>query len=88
MDKDLRRHLVPCPKSSGKLATALPATPTALSVVHVQVLKGERMPIATPLRYILSLHPPSRWLGGVHIQPGLPCWRWNESKRDAVFRES
>jgi hypothetical protein len=36
----------------------------------------------------LSFHPPSRWLGGVHIQPGLPCWRWNESKRDAVFRES
>ena len=32
--------------------------------------------------------PPSRWLGGVHIQPGLPCWRWDESKRDAVFRES
>ena len=36
----------------------------------------------------LSLHPPSRWLGGVHIQPGLPCWRWDESKREAVFRES
>jgi hypothetical protein len=36
----------------------------------------------------LSLHPASRWLGGVHIQPGLPCWRWNESRRDAVFCES
>jgi hypothetical protein len=35
----------------------------------------------------LSLYPPSRWLGGVHIQPGLPCWRWNESQHDAVFRE-
>jgi hypothetical protein len=36
----------------------------------------------------LSLQPPSRWLGGVHIQPGLPCWRWSESERDVVFRES
>jgi hypothetical protein len=36
----------------------------------------------------LSLHPPSRWVGGVYIHPGLPCWRWNESKRDAVFCES
>ena len=36
----------------------------------------------------LSLRPPSRWVGGVFIQPGLPCWRWNESRRDAVFRES
>jgi hypothetical protein len=36
----------------------------------------------------LSLRPPARWVGGVHIQPGVPGWRWDETKRDAVLRES
>jgi hypothetical protein len=34
----------------------------------------------------LSLRPPSRWVGGVHIGPGLPDWRWNEQIRHAVCR--
>lgn len=33
-----------------------------------------------------TLRPPSRWVGGVRIQPGAAGWRWNEAKRDAVFR--
>jgi hypothetical protein len=32
-----------------------------------------------------SLKPPSRWVGGVHIQPGLPGWRWNEADQEAVL---
>lgn len=42
------------------------------------VLKGEAD--------FLSLQPPSRWVGGVQIGPGLPDWRWNERTRDAVCR--
>jgi len=34
----------------------------------------------------LSLRPPSRWVGGVHIQPGGPAWRWDEIRREAVRR--
>lgn len=33
-----------------------------------------------------SLNPPSRWVGGVHIQPGVTGWRWDEVRRDAVWR--
>jgi hypothetical protein len=34
-----------------------------------------------------SLRPPSRWVGGVHIQPTAGGWRWDEAKCDAVFRQ-
>ena len=44
------------------------------------VLQGERD--WHPLRHA------SYWVGGVHVQPGLPGWRWDESKRDPVFREA
>jgi hypothetical protein len=33
-----------------------------------------------------SLNPPPRWVGGVHVQPGVQGWRWDEVNRDAVFR--
>jgi hypothetical protein len=33
-----------------------------------------------------SLKPPSRWVGGVHVQPGKPGWRWNDTKGEAVFK--
>ena len=36
----------------------------------------------------LSLRPPERWVGGVHIQPGAAVWRWDEVRRDAVRREA
>lgn len=42
------------------------------------VLKGETD--------FLSLRPPSRWVGGVQIGPGLPDWRWNEQLCDVVRR--
>jgi hypothetical protein len=32
-----------------------------------------------------SLKPAPRWVGGVHVQPGLPGWRWNEAKEEAVL---
>jgi len=32
--------------------------------------------------------PFPRWVGGVHIQPGVAGWRWDEAKGDVVFRES
>jgi hypothetical protein len=34
-----------------------------------------------------SLNPPPRWVGGVHVLPGLQGWRWDEVNRDAVFRQ-
>jgi hypothetical protein len=33
-----------------------------------------------------SLMPPSRWVGGVSIRPGLPGWRWDEAQQAAIFR--
>ena len=44
------------------------------------VLRGERD--------WLALRPPSRWVGGVQIQPGTAVWRWDEARRDAVRREA
>jgi hypothetical protein len=32
-----------------------------------------------------SLNPPPRWIGGVHVQPGLPGWRWHDAKGEAVL---
>ena len=34
-----------------------------------------------------SLNPFPRWVGGVHVQTGVAGWRWDEVKRDTVFRE-
>jgi hypothetical protein len=34
-----------------------------------------------------SLRQVSRWVGGVHIQPGVAGWRWDETNRDAVFSQ-
>ena len=34
-----------------------------------------------------SLRPPSRWVGGVHIQPGVAGRRWDDAKHDAVFQQ-
>jgi hypothetical protein len=33
------------------------------------------------------LKPPPRWVGGVHVIPGAPGWRWDESKREPVWVE-
>ena len=52
----------------------------AITELGRAVLRGERD--------WLSLSPPARWVGGVHIQPGVPAWRWDEAKRDAVFGKS
>ncbi len=34
-----------------------------------------------------SLKPPPRWVGGVHVVPGVPGWRWDESKCEPVWFE-
>jgi predicted nucleic acid-binding protein len=51
MDNSLRCRFLPCPKRGGALATTLPATPTALPIVHLQVLRRERMPFAARVGY-------------------------------------
>lgn len=28
----------------------------------------------------LTFKPPTRYLGGIHIQTGQPCWRWSQDK--------
>ncbi len=34
-----------------------------------------------------SLRPPPRWVGGVHIVPGLPGWRWDEAQGEPTWHE-
>jgi hypothetical protein len=52
----------------------------AITELGRAVLRGERD--------WLSLRPPSRWVGGVLVEPGVAGWLWDEAKRDAVLRES
>jgi hypothetical protein len=33
----------------------------------------------------LSLSPPERWLGGVHIATAPPCWRWEDRAATTRF---
>jgi len=35
-----------------------------------------------------AYRPSPRWVGGVHIRPGVAGWRWDEARRDVVFRAS
>jgi hypothetical protein len=32
-----------------------------------------------------TLKPPPRWVGGAHVQPGKPGWRWNEKTGEPVL---
>ncbi|QMU27236.1 DUF1835 domain-containing protein [Adhaeribacter radiodurans] len=32
----------------------------------------------------VQLHPVNRWLGGVHLQPGAPYWRWDRAKEQII----
>jgi hypothetical protein len=48
----------------------------AITEAGLSVLRGERD--------WHSLKPLPRWVGGVHIQPGLPGWRWDEAQQKAV----
>ncbi len=34
----------------------------------------------------LSLSPPQRWVGGVSIRAGQPCWRWDERRGTTVLQ--
>lgn len=34
----------------------------------------------------LACRPRARWVGGVHIQPGVPTWRWIEEREDVRYR--
>jgi hypothetical protein len=34
-----------------------------------------------------SLKPMPRWVGGVHVVPDRPGWRWDESKREPVMTD-
>ena len=54
LGKDLHRRLVPYPKGGGTLATALPAAPALVPVLHIQVLRGEWMPFFTRVRYLVQ----------------------------------
>jgi hypothetical protein len=44
---------MPHPKARGTLSSALPAAPAFFPVIHMQVIRGERMPFATRLRYLV-----------------------------------
>jgi hypothetical protein len=52
----------------------LTITPTGLAL-----LRGERD--------WHTLQPPPRWVGGVNVRPGIPGWRWDETKREVIWRE-
>jgi hypothetical protein len=49
-----------------------------LTELGLAVLRGERD--------WHTLMPPPRWVGGVHVLPGSPGWRWSEARRDVVLR--
>jgi Domain of unknown function (DUF1835) len=49
----------------------------ATTDVGLAVLRGERD--------WHSLQSPPRWVGGVHVQPGLQGWRWDEAKREPAL---
>jgi hypothetical protein len=51
----------------GADAAAASVRPTTLAR---EVLAGERD--------WLALRPQERWMGGVHLRPGGPDWRWDE----------
>jgi len=34
----------------------------------------------------LSLSPPERWVGGVRIVAGSPCWRWDQSRATVALK--
>ncbi len=61
-------------EAPGPFLQLLTITELGLAVLH-----GERD--------WLSLEWPARWVGGVHILPGVAGWRWDETLRDAVLRE-
>jgi len=62
-----------CVEAPGKFLQLLTITDLGRAV-----LRGERD--------WLSLRPSSRWVGGVHVEPGVTGWRWDEAKRDAVLQ--
>ena len=69
------------PESPGRTSVEAPGKFLQLLVITElgrAVLRGERD--------WLSLRPPSRWVGGVHVSPSVTGWRWDEAERDAVLR--
>jgi hypothetical protein len=76
---DLIQYMLAVPE---RVLTSLPhekpfSREVSITELGHAVLRGERD--------WLSLRPASRWVGGVHIQPGIPGWRWDEATRDAVY---
>jgi hypothetical protein len=71
------------PESPGRTSVEAPGKfPQLLAITELgrAVLRGTRD--------WLSLRPPSRWVGGVHVQPGIAGWRWDEALQGPVLRES
>jgi hypothetical protein len=67
------------------------------TVLHPEQLTGPCRQILTLTEYGRAVlngerdwhaqRPYARWVGGVHILPGVAGWRWDEGGRDVVFRE-
>ena len=68
------------------------------TVLHPQQLAGPCRQILTLTEFGRAVlngerdwhphRPFPRWVGGVHIQPGVAGWRWNEARHEAVFHPS
>lgn len=54
MDENLGHRFLPSPKRGGAVATTLPAAPPALSVIHLQILRREWMPLAAGGGYLAA----------------------------------
>jgi hypothetical protein len=54
MDENLGHRFLASPKRGGAVATALTAAPPALSVVHLQILRREWMPLAASGGYLAA----------------------------------
>jgi hypothetical protein len=70
------------PPSPGRVGVERPRKSQQMLVITElgrAVLRGECDWIAS--------RPPTRWVGGVHIQPGTRIWRWDEARSEALLSE-
>jgi hypothetical protein len=74
-------------QASEPIFTRIPAAPGQTSFAQQLSITDTGRSVLRGERDWHALRPPSRWVGGVRIQPGAASWRWDETTRDAVYGE-
>lgn len=63
------------------IITIIPKTPSsAWHDCHLAITPTGRRVVAGDLDW-LACGAPERWLGGISIKPGAPCWRWDDVRQ-------